>query len=260
MEDYLVPLLLGFSFSNLWICALLVFSLQTTNRSTCGGYLVGRALTIVALSVAVSLLGRVVNPQPGVLNLISGVFLLVFAAYLAATSLFDWVPPWKRSRLAKPGDDRACDGQCASCPAHQDPRLAQACEACGDDPRLCAAEEPELAPLTRGARELRGRKVEPGRRGGFLAGMALGSLRGAALCSKLAVLVPVLLGVPIGRAVGMGITFSVSSSIYPLLGFVAGAFALKLVAYKRWLFGASCTTMAGFGVYYLVQGFGYLFA
>jgi hypothetical protein len=258
MEDYLVPLLVGFSFSNLWICALLVFSLQTTNRSTCGGYLVGRALTIVVLSVAVSLLGRVVNPQPGVLNLVSGVFLLVFATYLAATSLFDWVPPWRRSKVTTPGDQGACDGRCEGCAAHQDPKLAEACAACGDDPRLCAAEEPELAPLTRGARQRRGRRVEPSRRGGFVAGMALGSLRGAALCSKLAVLVPVLLGVPLGRAVGMGVTFSVSSSIYPLLGFVAGAFALKLVRYKRWLFGASCAAMAGFGVYYLVQGVGYL--
>jgi hypothetical protein len=259
MEDYLVPLLLGLSFGKLWICALLVFSLQTTNRSTCGGYLLGRALTIVALSVLVSLLGRVVDPEPGVLNLISGAFLLIFAAYLAATSLFDWVPPWKRARAQAP-DHQHCDGNCSSCPTHQHPEFAAACSSCGDDPRLCAAEEPELEPLTRGARELRGRAVDGGSRSGFLAGMALGSLRGAALCSKLAVLVPVLMGAPLGRAVVMGVIFSVSSSIYPILGFVVGAFALELVAYKRWLFGASCVMLAVFGLYYLVQGVGYLTA
>jgi len=257
MEDYLVPLLLGFSFGNLWICALLVFSLQTTNRSTCGGYLVGRAVTIVALSVLVSLLGHVVHVEPGVLNLISGSFVLLFAAYLAATSIFDWVPPWKRAR-AERRDHQSCDGNCANCPTHEHPEYADVCSACSDDPRLCSAEEPELEPLTRGARELRGRAVAQSRSTGFFTGIALGSLRGAAMCSKLTVLVPVLLGAPVGRAVGMGLTFSVSSSIYPLLGFAVGSFALKLVRYKRWLFGVSCAMLAVLGIYYIVQGVGYL--
>ncbi len=257
MEDYLVPLLLGFSFSNLWICALLVFSLQTTNRSTCGGYLVGRALTIVALSVLVSLVGRVVRVDPGVLNLISGTFLLFFSAYLAATNIFEWVPPWKKARAAEP-DHGGCDGNCSACPTKGHEEYESACSSCGDDPRLCSAEEPELEPLTRGARRVRGREVDGGGKSGFVAGMALGSLRGAALCSKLTVLVPVLLGAPIGRAVGMGLTFSLSSSLYPLLGFAVGAFALKLIKYKRWLFGISCVSLALFGVYYLVQGVFYL--
>ena len=253
MSDYLVPLLLGFSFGNLWICALLVFSLQTTNRSTCGGYLVGRALTIVVLSVLVSVLGRVVDVSPNVLGLVSGIFLLVFASYLAATHIFEWVPPWKKKRAKVGPDDHACDGNCKSCPTHEQPEFATACSSCGDDPRLCAAEEPELEALTRDARKRRGRNVGSKSAGGFVAGMALGTLRGAALCSKLAVLVPVLLGAPVVRAVGMGLTFAVASSIYPLLGFAMGAFALKLVAYKRWLFGASCVMLALFGINYIVR-------
>lgn len=254
MSDYLVPLLLGLSFGNLWICALLVFSLQTTNRSTCGGYLVGRALTIVVLSVLVAVLGQVVRVDPDVLSIISGIFLLGFAAYLAATQIFEWAPPWKRARVRKAAEAPACDGNCVSCPTHEHPEFADACATCTDDPRLCAAEEPELEPLTRNARQLRGREVTSAGASGFVAGMALGSLRGAALCSKLTVLVPVLLGVPVGRALGMGLTFSVSSSIYPLMGFAAGAFALKLVRYKRWLFAASCLMLALFGVNYLVRG------
>ncbi len=253
MSDYLVPLLLGFSFGNLWVCALLVFSLQTTNRSTCGGYLLGRALTIVALSVLVSLLGRVVEVSPNLLGLISGLFLLGFAGYLAATQVFEWVPPWKRERARREPDHHGCDGNCASCPTHHHPAYATACSSCSDDPRLCSAEEPELEPLTRAARRWRGRRVNEGSAGGFVAGMALGSLRGAALCSKLAVLVPVLLGAPVGRAVGMGLTFSVSSSIYPLMGFAMGAFALRLVSYKRWLFIGSCVMLALFGINYLVR-------
>lgn len=261
MEDYLVPLSLGLSFGNLWICALLVFSLQTVNRTTCGGYLIGRAVTIIALSVAVSLVGRVVNVDPGVLNVISGAFVLVFAIYLAATNIFDWVPPWKRSRARTHDDEhQSCDGNCSSCPTHQHPEFADACNSCSDNPKLCSAEEPELEPLTRGARKIRGRSVSQGSPTGFFAGFILGSLRGAALCTKLAVMVPVLLGVPMGRAFGMGLTFSVSSSIYPIMGFVVGSFALKLVKYKRWLFGLSCLMLGFFGIYYLVQGVLYLSA
>ena len=57
MNDYVVATLVGFSFGNLWLCALLVFSLQTTNRSTCAGYLVGRILAIIALSVVIAEVG-----------------------------------------------------------------------------------------------------------------------------------------------------------------------------------------------------------
>ena len=254
MSDYLVPLLLGLSFGNLWICALLVFSLQTTSRSTCGGYLVGRALTIAALSVLVSLVGRVIEVDPDTLSVVSGVFLVVFAAYLAATQVFGWVPPWKRGLVRRQADGPGCDGDCETCPTHDQPAFADACSSCADDPRLCTAEEPELEPLTRSAREGRGREVPRSGPSGFAAGLALGSVRGAALCSKLTVLVPVLLGAPVGRALGMGLTFSISSSIYPLMGFAAGAFALKLVGYKRWIFIVSCATLVVLGVVYLVRG------
>ena len=163
MSDYLVPLLLGLSFGNLWICALLVFSLQTTSRSTCGGYLVGRALTIAALSVLVSLVGRVIEVDLDTLSVVSGVFLVVFAAYLAATQVFGWVPPWKRGLVRRQADGPGCDGDCETCPTHDQPAFADACSSCADDPRLCTAEEPELEPLTRSAREGRGRDTRLGR-------------------------------------------------------------------------------------------------
>jgi hypothetical protein len=57
-----------------------------------------------------------------------------------------------------------------------------------------------------------------------------------------------------GKAAGIGLTFSVSSSLYPLLGFLLGSVALKLVTYKRWLFGVSCAMLAAFGVRYFVRG------
>jgi hypothetical protein len=247
MNDLLVPAFLGLSFGNLWLCALLVFSLQTTSRSTCAGYLVGRAATIVILAALVSLLGRVVAPGKGLLNGLSGAFLILFAGYLVATRILDWVPPWRRPR----GQEKGCDGNCSACPTRHS--HADLCRDCADD-KMCAAEEPEVEPLTRLARRTRGRQVEGDGATGFVAGMTLGSLRGAALCGKLGVLTPLLLAAPVDRAMGMGLAFGVTSSVYPLLGFAFGSFALRLVRFKRWLFGASCLLLAGYGVHYLVAG------
>ena len=51
----------------------------------------------------------------------------------------------------------------------------------------------------------------------------------------------------------MGLAFSIASSIYPILGFVMGAFALKLVSYKRLLFSLGCVVMSLFGFNYIVR-------
>ena len=252
---YLVSLFLGFSFGNLWICALLVFSLQTTNRLTCGGYLAGRTLAIVILSVMAALIGRVVRIDHTILNIISGLFLLGFSVYLAVTHILGWIPPWKKNRIHAGAEYHSdCMGHCSSCPTHDQPEYSNACSTCGEDPRLCAAEEPELEPLTRAARQQRGRLVTEKQLGGFITGIALGSIRGAALCSKLTILLPVLMGASIARAVGMGLTFSLSSSIYPLLGFFLGSFALKLVKYKHLLFGVSCLLLFVFSIVYIGRG------
>jgi hypothetical protein len=255
MDDYLVPLLLGFSFGNLWLCVLLVFSLQTTNRTTCIGYLVGRALAIVVLSVLAAWFGRMVKVERGVLNLLSGVFLLGFSAFLAAVHILGWVPPWKKKGVHRADDPHGnCSGHCSDCPTYKHPEFSDACSACGDDPRLCTAESQEFEPLTREARAVRGRSVQKEKVGGFVAGMTLGSIRGGTLCSKLTVLIPLLMNASFGKAAGIGLTFTVSSSLYPLLGFLLGSIALKMIKYKRWLFGVSCTMLAAFGIRYFVRG------
>jgi hypothetical protein len=253
MNDYIVALLLGFSFGNLWLCALLVFSLQTTNRSTCGGYIVGRILAIVALSAVVAAIGKVVTFDKGVINLASGILIIAFSVYLAATRMYDWVPPWKKPRGAKADGKEACDGDCKACPTHGHLEYKMACDACGDE-KMCAAEEPEVEELTRQARVVWKRDVPEKKLTGFVMGMTIGALRGSTLCTKLLILVPLLLSASIFKALGIGLSFSLSSSIYPLLGFVFGMFALKLVRYKRLLFGTSCLLLVLAGIKYVING------
>ena len=255
MSDYWVAILLGFSFGNLWICALLVFSLQTTNRATCAGYLIGRIMAIIALSVVIAVVGKMVFVPQEVLNIISGVLLIGFSAYLAATRLFGWVPPWKTGRPAHSHDEgeEGCDHDCNTCPTQGNLEYKQACSDC-DSAKLCEAEEPEVEALTRQARVKWNRDVPEEKVSGFTFGAAIGALRGATMCHKLVVLVPILLSASLFKAFGLGLSFSLSSTIYPLLGFTFGAFALKLLKYKKTLFVVSCILLVIAGARYLYKG------
>jgi hypothetical protein len=263
MSEILSALLLGFSFGNLWICVLLVFSLQTTSRATCGGYLVGRALAILGLSLCAALCGKLVPLDKPVLNLVSGALLAGFAAYLAATRLGSWVPPWRQLRAAPAAAAAgpahgSCDGHCHSCPTRTVHLYAKACQDCGDS-RLCAAEDPSVEPLTRDARRLWRRQVDEPQRKGFVFGLSMGAMRGAALCGKLAVLLPMLAHAGAARALGIGLAFSLSSSLYPLLGIFFAKVALRFLRFKRLLFVVSCSFLAVSGVMHLRAGLQALF-
>ena len=232
MNDYLVALLLGFSFGNLWLCAILVFSLQTTNRSTCCGYLLGRFIAISVLSVAVAAVGRFVSLDRNLLNVLSGLLLLAFSLYLTATRILNWKLPWSKPHVHQGERPEQCSGIC----------------------NICVSEEPEFEPLTRQARAEMKRSVNKESVAGFSVGMSIGAMRGASMCGKLAILVPILLSAPVFKALVIGVIFSLSSSIYPLLGFILGAFAVKLLSFKKWLFGISCVFLAVFGLRYLLLG------
>jgi len=231
MSEYLAALLLGFSFGNLWLCALLVFSLQTTNRSTCAGYLLGRFIAICILCALISFMGRYIALERNVLNLLSGIILLLFSFYLAATRIFNWSIPGTRKHKNEGDEPDNCSGVC----------------------KICVSEEPEFEALTRQARLAYRKTVDKESVAGFTVGMSIGAVRGASMCVKLAVLVPILLGVSVFKGLIIGVVFSLSSSIYPVLGFILGAFAVKLLAYKKWLFFVSCTFLGLFGMRYILM-------
>jgi len=258
MDLYLTAAGLGLSFGNLWICVLLVFSLQTANRNTAAGYLAGRAVALVVLCLLVALLGRAVHLPHAALHAAAGVFLLGFSAYLLALHVFAWVPPWKRPTRHVEGQEASpatCDHQCASCGLRDDPVAHAACGDCGDH-GICSAEEPEVRDLTIAARRTHKKTPDDDPTvAGFGPGFVLGALRGAAMCSKLVVLLPLLLTAGWHQALGVGLVFSVTSSIYPLLGFVFGRFALRLVSLKKPIFWLSSVFLIALGARMLWMAF-----
>lgn len=253
MDLFLSAAVLGLSFGNLWICVLLVFTLQTSNRATAAGYLSGRAAALVALCLVVALLGRAVELHHAVLHLATGGLLIGFSTYLLALHVFGWVLPWKRRAdgHAEAGTD-GCDHQCASCALRGAPIAHEACGDCGDH-GVCSAEEPEVRALTVAVRRSHGKPTHDGKGpddspvAGFWPGVTLGALRGAAMCGKLVVLLPLLLPAAWHEALGVGLVFAAASSIYPLLGFAFGRFALRLVPLKKPLFWFSSLFLGALG-------------
>ena len=131
------------------------------------------------------------------------------------------------------------------------------CHECNDQ-GPCSAEETEVAKLTADARRVWGKTDQGSRETGFFVGAMLGMLRGAAMCTKLIVLVPIVMSAPPLKSLAMGAAFAVSSSVYPVLGFILGEFALRFLKYKRALFITSCLLLAGYGVFYMTKAFNHL--
>lgn len=256
MQDLLSAVALGFSFGNLWMCVLLVFTLQQANRQTCAGYLVGRFLAIIAFSLVVAIVGSYVNIEKKTLHLISGSLLLVISIYFLLTRVVNiginlrFLPA--KAAIQPVANHDGCQHDCNSCPAVKSDEYKAMCSSC--DSSLCEAEQPEVEVLTRGSRMIWKKPSKVEASGGFVAGLSLGAVRGVALCNKMVVLVPMLLTASAAKAAVVSVGFGVSSSVYPLLGFLFGGLALKFVRFKKALFIVSCSVMILLGFRYLFIG------
>ena len=103
MTDVIAAALLGLSLGNVWICALVVFALQTSNRWVCSGYLVGRFIGILAFAIIFWLIGAIWKPPHGWLNIISAIAMLLFVAYFYLKYNAGKFPFWDKKRFVFQG-------------------------------------------------------------------------------------------------------------------------------------------------------------
>jgi hypothetical protein len=256
MQDLLSAIVLGLSFGNLWICVVLVFTLQQTNRRTCTGYLIGRFAAIIVFSLAICMAGRFFSIDKKSLHILSGGLLILISTYFFLTRVLNIRLNLKvaQSSLPKPTNQNhnECGHDCKTCPAMQAEEYKSMCSSCHTT--LCEAEQPEVEALTRTSRTIWNKASRPGHDGGFLAGVSLGAVRGVALCNKLIVMVPILMTATIAKATVVSAGFALSSSVYPLLGLLFGGIALRFIRYKKALFIVSCSLMVVLGLRYLLLG------
>ncbi len=232
LTDLYTAILLGLSFSNIWICALVIFSLQTSDRSTGLGYISGRLLGIVGFVILFHIVGNVVKISSFSTDLISGISILLFAAYFIYKYRGSQDGHSKNFNIHKNISEK-CEHNCDTCIVSKNTDVYKYCESCSDDRESCSSEDVQIEPLTRGARKLWGKNSQGEiNNKGFLFGFFLGLIRGSAMCGRLVLLLPLAVKGSLISSVLVGIAFALSSTIYPVLIMFFGSYVLRAVKYR----------------------------
>ncbi|MBP5449628.1 MAG: hypothetical protein J6Y01_05865, partial [Spirochaetales bacterium] len=232
------------TYGNLWVCALLVFSLQTTKQSTSIGLLIGRTAAILALSVVVTLIGRVINIPFWLLHLISGTVVIGYAVYTIVRFVIMRRKNENHSSHCLQADS-AAGHNCSTCPISTNSEYHKYCDSCGDE--TCLYETSEFRSVGR-------RSHSTAAKSGFFFGVTVGALRGGVLCSKLLILAPILTRSTLLKSMIISIIFILSSSIYPILGLFVGKAALRFVKFKKALIIGGAAALLLVGGLYIWQG------
>ncbi|MBR6060446.1 MAG: hypothetical protein IKP67_00100 [Spirochaetales bacterium] len=241
-NDYLSAILIGLTYGNLWVCALLVFSLQTTKKLTSVGFLLGRSIAILALALVITFIGRMVNIPFWLLQILSGLVVVGYAVY----TIVRFVILRRKNENNHPHTACADDyshSDCQNCPIHQNNEYRKYCDSCGDE--ACLYETSEFRSVGRRSAAAKS---------GFVFGLTVGALRGGVLCSKLLILAPILTRSSLLKSMIISIIFILSSSIYPILGLFVGKAALRFVKFKKALIISGAAALLLVGGLYIWQG------
>lgn len=239
INDLITAALVGLSFGNLWLCVLLTYTLQTTNRNVCIGFLAGRLIAVFTLAIAVSLLGKLLPIPLALLQIISGSILFLYSIYIFVRYLLI------KGKKEAFHHTSSCSHDCNSCTKSQTEDI---CEACHNEGGDCLAQPDKVNQLTLMAKQ--------NKKGisAFLFGMQLGIFRGSVLCGKLMLLLPLLIHATTFHAIVIAMIFTVTSSIYPIAGFLLGKLAMKLIRFKRPALFISSVLLCLISCKYIIDG------
>lgn len=240
MNDLITATLVGLSFGNLWLCVLLTYTLQTTNRKVCLGFLIGRLIAVFILAITVSLVGKVLPIPLALLQIISGIILLIYSVYIFIRYLVI-----KGKKENHHHHDTKCSHDCNSCVKSQTKDI---CETCHNENGDCLAQPEKVEQLS-----LMSKQDKKGFSAIFF-GIQLGIFRGSVLCGKLMLLLPILIHASTFHAITIAVTFTVTSSIYPIMGFILGKLAIKLIRFKRLALFLSTILLSLISCKYIIDG------
>ena len=240
MNDLITATLVGLSFGNLWLCVLLTYTLQTTNRKVCLGFLIGRLISVFILAIAVSLIGKVLPIPLALLQICSGSILLIYSIYIFIRYLI-----LKGKKENHHNHDLNCSHDCNSCAKLQTKDI---CDSCHNESGDCLAQPEKVSQLT-----LMSKQDKKGISAIFF-GIQLGIFRGSVLCGKLMLLLPILIHASTSHAIAVALTFTFTSSIYPIAGFILGKIAMKLIRFKRLALFFSSVLLGLISCKYIIDG------
>jgi len=232
MLELLAAATIGVTFGNSWICALLGFGTTSSENARRVGlfFIGGRVLGLVGIGLAIALLGLALSEVKNqiviafaVLSIAFGVIMLFL--YKKEGCVFE---SW---HLTKRCPDDKAKGAHSSC---------EGCNGCASRKAGGGGKgEGDAAAAT----------------GKFTAayGLALGAFRGATPCFKLVVLAPLLVSVSVPVAVLMMVVYALTSTIYPLIGFLSARLFMNVKGGVPVVRVAGAVMLIIIGVYSLVN-------
>jgi len=230
-----VAAMVGLALSDAWLCLFMGASFATADRRMSWGFMIGRTVGVMALLMAIGLLGASLLPSKEWL-------VVLFAASTIGVAVVLALSVYRPGLL---GGGCSHDAQ-VSCDGGEPDGTGcgQGCEGCGAD---AALEGGGCAHMPKGlVRRLSGKSP-------LVAGLSLGAVRGAMPCLKVLIITPLLIVSPPTTVMVMALAFALTSSVYPLIGLVSGRTITSLGNNGRKLRLAGALGVAVVGIVLLVR-------
>jgi hypothetical protein len=235
-QEVAVAAMVGLALSDAWLCLFMGASFATVDKRMSWGFMVGRTLGVMALLVAIGLLGASLFGSKEWLVIIFAGSTICVAAVLAI-SVFR---PGLLGRGCAHDSKVSCDGG-----EPDDTGCGQGCDGCGasdaSNPGGGCAHMPQGL-----VRRLSGKSP-------LMTGLSLGAVRGAMPCLKVLIITPLLVTSPPSIVVAMAAAFALTSAIYPLIGLVSGRTIASMADNGRRLRLAGAIGVAAVGIVLLVR-------
>ena len=223
IPELLAAAAVGLSFSNAWMCIGLSFGTRGDSAAVGGRFIAGRIIGLVLIGVAISAVGAIMEIPPIYFVGIFAAASVLFGILMLA-GIYGGPGPMKRRlrhSLGLQRGQRCEEGQGAG-------NTGQGAGALGSG----AEKKTTLKPT-----------------GAFL----MGIMRGATPCVKLMVLAPLLIAVGPLWAIVLSLVYALTSSAYPIIGFLLASSVSYIPKYERAARVAGAAAMILVGVYMIVN-------
>ena len=236
-------ILVGFGFGNTFLCSLLSLGMTAGQGWKVGAaFLTGRFLGVMALIMVAGLAGWYIDID-------ARIMLFVLSAVTIVISVLVLLYP---SLALKLSILRKCEtGPCSDC--DEDEGVSDECTTCPSRKECTSRTDKDDGKRVRGKAGTKPRGFGP-----FSAAL-VGAVKGATPRVKFFILLPLFLTLPLRDTLLLGSAYALSSSIYPVLGILAGTIIGTMASerLRPYLVKAGALTLLGLGLFYFYRAVNY---
>jgi cytochrome c biogenesis protein CcdA len=220
---------IGLSFTNAWMCTLVSIGVTADEERSGLNFILGRLIGIILIGMTLALIGAAVQIPPVYFIAVFGILTVIFGIYLLLR-IFDIKInlPFFRTKVDDGDGKGKGDGKGP-----------------GHDKNKCKNHHGKHGNgECRKSRDFKGKHV-----------FVLGLFRGATPCLKIMILAPLLITADFWLALAIVIVYGITSTIYPIMGFLFGSLLRKFERYQTHVRVAGALILIFVGIYSLVNGF-----